>query len=639
MEKYWQRHRHIVRRTLLWSGAFFVVYLFVAVAFGVDGAGTLSAATATRGFFGFVPGVARTLFFGSGGTPFPGLWLVLVNMVLGMAPFIGIFWFMSRGRTYTMLPGNYDVTFDDVRGQPHIVGATKEVMTLFQGFKEFKKIGGYPPHGILLEGPPGTGKTLLAKAIAGETGVPFVYASGASFAAMFLGVPQMRIARMFAKARRYSERYGGCVIFLDELDAVAESRNGVSGGGGMLGGLIGGGGASSTVNELLTQMDGIDKPKRLQGWVRRMLHQPPVKSARHNILVVGATNRAAALDAALLRPGRFDRKIHVPNPGEEGRKDIIAYYLNKVAHAPIDIDRLARATNGYSPAQIKSLINEALIFALREGRQALTFDDIWKAKLTDEIGLAEPVEYTPKDKAVTGIHEAGHAIAGHFLRPEFPVQVVSIRKRGGAGGVTAFQAEEETHYQSKSQMLANIKVALAGMVAEEMWMGESSGGPAGDLAGATGMAFQMVTRFGLGSQLTSLALLDGNNFEGDLATALRDDNIRREIDGILQQCKRDVAQLLEQQRTAMEAVRDALVERGEITGDEFRTILWELGAVAERPRALPVLRVQNGNGHNGHGADTIGFPGIPAGGSVAGGGQHRRDATHVQNPFGFGGDE
>ena len=629
MLKYWQRHRRALRLALTWAGSIFVLYLLGAWFFGVnDGSGNMSQvspATATRNFLSFFPTMLKTVL--------PTVLQLAIGVTFGIFQFVAIFWFMSRGRTYTLFPGEYDLSFDDVRGQSHIVGATKDVMRLFQGFKDFRKIGGYPPHGILLEGPPGTGKTLLAKAIAGETGVPFVYASGSSFTAMFLGVGNLRIQRMFTKARRYSEKYGGCVIFIDEIDAVGPARS-QGGQGGGAGGIFGG---TNLVNELLTQMDGIDQPKRLRRFVRRTFRRGPKQSSNYNIMVVGATNIAASLDAALLRPGRFDRKIHVGNPGDEGRRDIIAYYLKKVAHVPIDIDRIVRATNGYSPARIKNVLNEALIFALQDGREALTFDDIWKAKLTDEIGLAEPVEYTDRDKAVTAVHEGGHAVAGHFLRPWYPVQIVSIRKRGGAGGVTVYQEEEEMHYQSKSQLLASIKVALAGLVAEEIWMGESSSGPGGDLQQATSIAFQMVTRFGLGSQLTSLALLDGRN-ESDLATALRDENIRHEMDAILQECKVEVRELLEKHRVALEAVRDALVERGEITGDEFRTLLWEIGAIAERPRLLPQLVVANGsgNGHNGNGLSSFGFPGIPAEEPLSGGRASHRETTHRENPPGFG---
>ncbi len=597
---FWQRHTRVLRLTLTWAAVIFVAYLFGEWFFGVNNT-QLSPGAATRTFFTNFPAMLRAVI--------PVALQYAITVCFAVFQFVAIFWFMSRGRTYTLFPGEYDQSFDDVRGQAHIVDATRQVMQLFQGFKEFKKLGGSPPHGILLEGPPGTGKTLLAKAIAGESGVPFVYASGSSFSAMFLGVGNLRVARMFTKARRYSEKYGGCVIFIDELDSIGERRGGQAGGSGA-GGLFGGMGL---VNELLTQMDGIDQPKRFRRFVRRLLHRGAKQaSGGHNILVVAATNRAEALDPALVRPGRFDRKIHVGVPGMDGRRDVVAYYLNKVAHAPIDIDRVVRATEGYSPAAIKNLINEALIFALRDGRQSLTFDDIWTAKLTDMIGLAEQERYDSEDARLVAVHEAAHALAGHFFRPWSPVSIVSIRKRGGAGGVTSFE-DDASHFAQGSRQLAAVKVYLAGMVAEEMYVGESSSGPMSDLQGATDLAFRYVTHYGLGSQLTSLALLrsGGGN---DLDAALRDEKIRDEIEAILQRCKREVRALLEEQRPALEAVRDRLLERGEITGDEFRMILWETGAISEKPRLLPQLRVQhlNGSGGNGSGRKAAGFPGVLA---------------------------
>ena len=610
MLKFWRRHSRTLRLSLTWAAVAFVGFLVAAAMFGIDdGAGnrvTYSAATATRNAPTLLPSLLRTIV--------PGVMTLVFALMFGILQFVGIFWFMSRGRTYTIFPGEYDLSFDDVRGQSHIVRATREVMRLFQGFKEFKKVGGYPPHGILFEGPPGTGKTLLAKAIAGETGVPFMYASGASFTAMFLGVGNMRIARMFKKARLHAGKWGGCVVFIDELDAVSEARGGVSTASVAYDGTIkphrvvmpnvGGGMGSQLVNELLTQMDGIDQPKRLRRWMRRMLRQKPAKTARYNVLVVGATNRASALDPALLRPGRFDRKIHVGNPGEDGRKDIIAYYLNKVAHAPIDIERTAHATAGYSPARIKNLINEALIYALQDGRSALTYDDIWKAKLTDEIGLVEPVQYSDKDKAATAIHEGGHAIASYFLRPWQPVQIVTVRKRGETLGLVHSQEAEESHGRTKSQLIADINVSLAGMVAEEIWLGESGTGPSSDLRAATGAAFAMVAQFGMGSQVASLGVL-ADSPETDVATAMRDPKIRQEIDDILQACKREVRVLLEAQRPAMEALRDALIARDELTGDQFATLLWEVGAAAEPPEILTQLPVRSGNGHNGNGSGAL----------------------------------
>jgi cell division protease FtsH len=552
----------------------------------------------------------------------PMLAMVLFYMGLLILQFVGLFWYMSRGRTYVIHPGEYDVTFDDVRGQPAVVEATKEVVHLFQGFMDFRKRGGYPPHGILFEGPPGTGKTLLGKAIAGSSEVPFIYASGTSFSNMFFGVGNLRVAYLFRKARKMSERYGGAVIFLDELDAVGGSRGGVSTastpladptvpqehrdfwstmrfvmpGGGM------GGMGSMLVNELLVQMDGLVMPNRRFRAVKRLLRRKP-KIPTYNILIIGATNMASVLDPALLRPGRFDRKIHVGNPSAEGRKDIIQYYLDKVNHEPIDLDRLANATVGYSPARIKNIINEGLIFALQDDREAVTYDDIWQAKLTDEIGLKQPVTYSPWEKESTAIHEAGHAVAAWFLQPSEAVQVVTIQKRESALGLVHTMDLEERFSRTRDEMLAEIKVYLGGLAAEHIWYGQTTSGPSSDLRVATMRCAQMVAYYGMGSSLVSAAAVPPNMWGMDaLGELLKPGPVRDEIESILQRCRAEIETLLQAKAHAVEAIRDRLMDKEQLTGDEFVALMESLGetrdleAISLRrpPRALGPGPSKNG---------------------------------------------
>ena len=595
MTSWYHRHLRLLHRFFWLALGVIIATVVIATVFGVSSDGTSAAqtyspASALRNFFGIFPAVVKT----SIGWASQWVWLIFVNL-LG---FVAIFWFMAKGTTQLLRPGQYHVTFADVRGQPEIVGSVKQVMHIFQGHREFKKhFGGYPPRGLLFEGPPGTGKTLLAKAIAGECGVPFLYASGAGFANMFLGIPQLKLRSMFKKARKLSDKWGGCVIFIDELDAIGGARSGVSHAstanarvdGFVMPGM--GGGDSMLVNGLLTEMDGIEKPSFLTGMIFRLFRKPaPAKSS--NLLVIGATNRAQTLDAALLRPGRFDRKIHIGNPSESGRRDIIAYYLAKVSHIPIDIDRLAKATAGSSPARIKTIINEGLIFAHREGRDALTYDDIWQAKLHDEIGLVEPVVYSDKEKYATAVHEAGHAIVMHFLVPNQPIQIVTVRKRGNTLGLVHSQEEEERFSQNKSDLLNSIKVSLGGMVAEEIWLGESTSGPSSDLYSATTQAVRMVAHFGMGSSLVSHGLMSGRSNTNDKWTlALHDPEIRREVDGILQKCKYEVHEFLEEHRDAIDVIANALVERDELTGDEFRDLLYTNGLIEKLPTKLLPLPV------------------------------------------------
>jgi cell division protease FtsH len=580
----------------------------------------------------------------------PMLLQMLFFFMIIIIQFVGMFWYLSRGQSYTIYPGEYDVGFDDVRGQPAIVDATKEVVKLFEGFKEFRKMGGYPPHGILFEGPPGTGKTLLGKAIAGDTNVPFLYSNGTAFTSMFMGIGNMKIKSMFKKARRLSRDYDGAVIFIDELDAVAGSRGEVSARSTpyedplmpkairdywatnrfIMGGLGGGGMNSMLVNELLTQMDGLVLPSRRFRHIRRVLKRKP-KIPVYNILIIGATNRASVLDPALLRPGRFDRKIHVGNPSAEGRKDIIQYYLAKVKHEDIDLDKLANSTVGYSPARIKNIINEGLIFALQDGRDAVGYDDIWQAMLTDEIGLKQPVVYTPWEKEATSIHEAGHAVARWFLDPSKAITIITIQKREEALGMVVSMELEERFSRTRDEYLADIKVSLAGMVAEQLWYDQTTSGPSSDLQAATMRAAQMVAYLGMGPSLLSYGAIPPQAYGGDAMSALLSDAaFRAEVDKILESCRDEVADLLARKAHCVEALRDRLIVDEQLTGEQFTHLMHSMGegremevvSLRKPPRALGKLRplappVSNGeagaNGDGAHGpAPTNGDTGQPA---------------------------
>jgi len=512
-------------------------------------------------------------------------------------------WLMARGRSYTIYPHEYDVGFDDVRGQRPVVDSVKEVVKLFRGFKEFKRIGGFPPHGILFEGPPGTGKTLLGKAVAGEVGVPFIYTSATGFANMFMGVGNLRVMALFRRAKKFCRKYDGAVIFIDEIDAIGSRGGGspsaATEGAGLMGRIErfvspGGGLGAGIVNELLVQMDGMVQPKGLSRHFRRLLHMKPHVPS-YNILVMAATNRAQVLDPALLRPGRFDRKIHVGLPDKEGRTDVISYYLAKVAHKPLDIEKFAQVTIGYSPARIKNIINEALIVALQDGREALTWEDIWQAKLIDEIGLKQPVKYTDKEKVMTAVHEAGHAVTAHELRSEEArIQVITIIKRQEALGLVSSMEREERYSSTKEDLLDIIRVKMAGMVAEEIWFGTSTSGVGGDLHQATMLALQYVGQFGMGKHLLSYSVIPTNAAGGEqtIAFMLSRDEIRDEVDALLKQCKAEVTEILKKRRFVVERIRDELLEREELVGDQLEALMSEIfdegvAARTARPVDLP----------------------------------------------------
>ncbi len=606
------RIRRWIRRIVL-AVTLYVLYLvgiWLLLPWGQNGLPPFSIGAANT----FIPGLLFRLF-GLGFTLFFAMMFLIIQ-------FVALFWFLGRGRTYIIYPGEYDATFDDVRGQKAAVEATREVVRLFQGFKKFRKMGGYPPQGILLEGPPGTGKTLLSKAIAGEVSVPFIYASASSFSSMFMGIGNLKVMRLFTKARKFSERYGGAVIFMDELDAIG-SRGGVaqtmepypfhepfhhgleerlldgrvespSRTGGFVDRVMGGMGMGGMgmggmlVNELLVQMDGLEQPRGFRRFLRRMIplfirRNLKRKVPSYNILVIGATNKADALDPALLRPGRFDRRLHVGLPDKKGRMDIADYYLKKVRHEEIDLEKLAKATVGYSPASIKNVINEALIFALQDGRDSLGWEDIWAAKLTDEIGLKQPVEYDEQEKVKIATHEAGHAVASWYLeREELQMQVITIIKRENALGLVSYQEREERYVRTRSDVVARIKTALAAGAAENIYFGETTTGVSGDLQQATWAAATMVGLFGMGEGLYSFGTLPNEIAGSQVGALLRDGQVREEANGILAGARKEIEDLLREKSAMVEGVRDALLEREEIVGDEIDRLFADL---------------ESGNGH------------------------------------------
>ena len=545
--------------------------------------------------------------------------------------FGALFWFLSRGNDYVIYPNEYDTSFDDVRGQPAAVEATQEVLRVFEGFKDFKQMGGYPPHGILFEGPPGTGKTLMAKAIAGASGVPFLFATGSGFANMFMGIGNLKVRKLFKKGRVMSDKYGGSVIFIDEIDAVgsrgAVSTDRTAGDRAtdriFMGAGMNGGGGMGVINELLVQMDGFTVPKGLWRHIRRIAFRAKPKVPFYNILVIGATNRASTLDPALVRPGRFDRKIHVGLPDAEGRQDILEYYLAKVRHEPIDYPKLSRMTIGYSPASLKNIVNEALLFALQDGRDALRWDDLWQAKLSEEIGLKQPVKYSPREKAMVAVHEGAHAVASYALeRDEMQIQVITIQKRESALGLVSSQQIEEMFLRTQKQLLARIQVSLAGLVAEEIWYGQTTSGPSSDLVNATRNAAAYVGVYGMGRSLISAAA-SGPGPYGEMdpiGVVLSDGERRKEIDAILNDCRDNVRNLLLKKRHVVEGVRDALLEREELVGDEIEVLMAELGE--REPIEVPVTG--DGDGAGGFAPEGNGRPGDGNG--------HRPAPPHPETP-------
>jgi ATP-dependent Zn protease len=363
-------------------------------------------------------------------------------------------------------------------------------------------------------------------------------------------------------------------------------------------------GVGGVVNELLVQMQSFDEPTtgiRFRNWMagrvnrylpyeRRIKMKMPEVS---NILLIGATNRAESLDPALLRPGRFDRILHFDAPSRSARAELIEYFLGRKSHDPqLDNtearDELAASTMGYTPASIERLFDEALLLALREGRDELSLPDLRRARMEVEIGLAQPTEYTEAERRTIATHEAGHAVVAHLVGESRRLEVLSIIKRRSALGLLAHSPIEERFTNTATELLASIQISLGGMVAEEIFFGESGSGPAGDLKAATDVAVAMVGSLGLGDSLVSFNTLDGGLFGGNIANkVLGDGRSRAAVDQILNENKESVTRLLSANRHLVEALRDALMKHEELIDDEILEVL----AGAQRPDVVPAPSV------------------------------------------------
>src|SRR5579884_4112545 len=350
--------------------------------------------------------------------------------------FVALFWFLARPRLYWVMPGETGVTFDDYKGNPEVLETARRIVQLLQGVDEFREMGGQPVRGLLLTGDPGTGKSYLAQCMSTEAGVPFAYASAASFRAMFIGMDVLMIRRLYTKARRLAREYGACVVFMDEIDAIGMSRS-ARGGGTMAlgGGIFGGMGGTGGLNELLMQMD---PPSIETGWFKKLLRTVGLYHSRvqlQPVLTVGATNVPESLDPALLRPGRFDRKINVAPPTDKYRGEVIEYYLNKVKHDPnISLAALVQRMVEYTPVAIKHVVNEAVIIAHFAGRDTVTYRDLIEAQDIHEFGLRQLSELTPIERRRLAYHEAGHAVACYYLMERHFPAFVTLHKHGDLEG-------------------------------------------------------------------------------------------------------------------------------------------------------------------------------------------------------------
>lgn len=458
---------------------------------------------------------------------------------------------MSFGRSKARLhdPSKNKVTFADVAGADEEKEELTEVVDFLKNPQKYSELGAKIPRGIMLFGAPGTGKTLLAKAVAGEAGVPFFSISGSDFVEMFVGVGASRVRDLFETAKKNSP----CIIFIDEIDAVGRHRGAGMGGGHDE--------REQTLNQLLVEMDGF--------------------GPNEGVIVIAATNRMDILDPALLRPGRFDRRVVVMRPDIKGREAILQVHAKgKPLASDVDLNEIAKMTPGFTGADLANLLNEAALLAARRGSKEIIYTDISEAVFKVVIGTEKKSRIiNDKEKRLTAYHEAGHAIVLRSVSETDRVERVSIIPAGGAGGYTAHKPDEDVYYTTRKQLIDSIKVSLGGRAAEEIILGEISTGASSDLQSSNGIARDMITQYGMSDKLKNMVFGGGNEvFLGrdyghvqnysDKVAALIDEEVQHIID----EAYVAVLALLKDKISILNAVANRLLEKEKIEGDEFERI-------------------------------------------------------------------
>ena len=446
---------------------------------------------------------------------------------------------------------NNKINFQCVAGLKEEKEELEEIVEFLKNPGKFTKVGARIPKGVLLEGPPGTGKTLLAKAVAGEAGVPFFSISGSDFVEMFVGVGASRVRDLFEDAKKNSP----CIVFIDEIDAVARRRGTGMGGGHDE--------REQTLNQLLVEMDGF--------------------GVNEGIIVMAATNRVDILDPAILRPGRFDRKVAVGVPDVGGREDILKVHAkNKPLGDDVNLEQIARTTAGFTGADLENLLNEAAIQAARDDRSYVVQEDIKKSFIKVGIGTEKKSRIiSDKEKRITAYHEAGHAILFHVLPDVGPVYTVSIIPTGvGAAGYTMPLPERDEMFLTKGKMMQNIMVSFGGRIAEEIIFDDVTTGASGDIKQATKLARRMVTRYGMSA---SIGMINYDNddeevFIGrDLAhtraySEFMTGEIDKEVKGIIDYCYAEAKKIILEHRSVLDSCAELLLEKEKITREEFEAL-------------------------------------------------------------------
>jgi cell division protease FtsH len=444
------------------------------------------------------------------------------------------------------------VTFADVAGIDEAKDEVEEIIAFLKDPKKFQRLGGRIPKGVLLIGPPGTGKTLLARAIAGEAGVPFFSISGSDFVEMFVGVGASRVRDLFEQGKKHAP----CIIFIDEIDAVGRHRGAGLGGGHDE--------REQTLNQLLVEMDGFE--------------------SNDGVIIIAATNRPDVLDPAILRPGRFDRRITVPRPDVRGREEILRVHTKRTPLSPdVDLEVIARGTPGFSGADLENLVNEAALLAARQDKDSLNMADFELAKDKVYMGTERrSMVISDDEKRTTAVHEAGHTLISVLINHHDPVHKVTIIPRGPALGVTWYLPKDDRHNLSKEQAESSIAIALGGRIAEEIMFAQMTTGAGNDIEKATEIAHKMVCEWGMSEKLGPLAYgkKEESIFLGrDYAQRTQDyseqtaQEIDQEVRAIVQRQYVKVKDLLTQGRDKLQRLSDCLIERETLDAEEIHAVL------------------------------------------------------------------
>ena len=458
---------------------------------------------------------------------------------------------VGRAKVKDQQESQRKATFADVAGADEEKAELQEVVEFLKAPGKFNSLGARIPHGVLLVGPPGTGKTLLARACAGEAGVPFYAISGSDFVEMYVGVGASRVRDLFEKAKKTMPS----IVFIDEIDAVGRQRGAGLGGGHDE--------REQTLNQLLVEMDGFD--------------------ANDGVIVMAATNRADILDKALLRPGRFDRQVYVGLPDVKGREEILKVHTkNKPLGPDVSLKTIARSTAGFSGADLENLVNEAALLAARSGKKAITEAEIEEASVKVMMGPEKKSHVvTEEERRLVAYHETGHAIAGYFGKHHDPVHQISIISRGGAGGYTMYLPEKDPSFVTKTAMFERIVSMLGGRVAEQLVLEDISTGASNDLERATNTARAMVTRYGFSERMgpvvygndPSQTFLGRDFGQGKGYSEAIASEIDNEIRDILDEAYETARRLLTEHMDKLHKIANVLMEREKISGDEFKTLM------------------------------------------------------------------